>query len=91
MTAQPQRRISPEEYLELEREAEFKSEYYQGEMFPMAVTGRNHNRIKYNLSGEIGSFLKGKSCRSYSSDFRVHIPANTLYTYPDLLVVCGRE
>lgn len=91
MTAQPQRKISPEEYLELEREADYKSEYFQGEVFAMAGAGRNHNRITENLSIDIGFFLKGKSCRSYSSDLKIHIPDNGLYTYPDLLVVCGEE
>lgn len=91
MTAQPQRKISPEEYLELEREADYKSEYFQGEVFAIAGAGRNHNRITENLSIDIGFFLKGKSCRSYSSDLKIHIPANGLYTYPDLLVVCGKE
>ncbi|MPR33173.1 Uma2 family endonuclease [Salmonirosea aquatica] len=91
MTAQPPKKISLKEYLEFEREAEYKSEYYQGEMFAMAGAGRNHNRITENLSIDIGFFLKGKSCRSYSSDLRIHIPANSLYTYPDLLVVCGKE
>ena len=91
MTAQPQRKISPEEYLELEREADYKSEYYQGEVFAMAGAGRNHNRITENLSISIGSFLRGKSCRTYSSDLKIYIPDNGLYTYPDLLVVCGKE
>lgn len=91
MTAQPQKYFTPQEYLELERAAEYKSEYYQGEIFAMAGASRNHNRITENLSIDIGFFLKGKSCRSYSSDFRTHIPANGLYTYPDLLVVCGKE
>lgn len=60
-------------------------------MFAIAGAGRNHNRITENLSISVGSFLKGKFCRSYSSDLKVHIPANSLYTYPDLLVVCGKE
>lgn len=89
--AQSKKKYSPEEYLGLEREADYKSEYLQGEIVTMAVVGRNHNRIKSNLSGEIGNFLKGTSCRSYSSDFRIHILANTSYTYPDVLVVCGKE
>lgn len=91
MTAQPQRKISPEEYLELEREADYKSEYFQGEVFAMAGAERNHNRITANLSGEMYIFLKGKSCRSYNSDLKIHIPDNGVYTYPDLLVVCGKE
>lgn len=92
MTAQPRPKLfTPEEYLILEREADYKSEYYQGEIFAMAGASRNHNRITENLSIDIGAFLKGKSCRSYSSDLRIHIPINGLYTYPDALVVCGKE
>jgi Uma2 family endonuclease len=91
MTAQPEKRYSEEEYLELEREADYKSEYYRGEIFAMAGAGHNHNRIVENLSIEIGGFLKGKPCRTYSSDLRIHIPASGLYTYPDLLIICGRN
>ena len=90
MTAVAIKMYTQEEYLELERAAEYKSEYYRGEIFAMSGARLNHNRIKENLSIEIGLFLKGKSCRSLSSDMRVHIPENTLYTYPDLLIVCGK-
>ncbi|WP_373514568.1 Uma2 family endonuclease [Persicitalea sp.] len=91
MNIQTQKYFTPEEYLELERAADYKSEYYQGEIFAMAGASRNHNRITENLSGEIYIFLKGKSCSAYSSDLRTHIPANGLYTYPDVLVVCEKE
>ena len=89
MTAQPQKYYTEEEYMELEREADYKSEYFQGEIFAMAGAGHNHNRIVENLSIDIGTFFKGKSCRTYSSDQRIHIPTSGLYTYPDLIVVCG--
>lgn len=91
MNAPPQKKYSPEEYLDLERAAEYKSEYYQGEIFAMAGASRNHNRVTENLSINIGLFLRGKSCRSFSRDMRTHIPENGLYTYPDFLVVCGKE
>ncbi len=91
MTAQPQRKYTPEEYLKLERAAEYKSEYFQGEIFAMAGAGRNHNGINENLSVQIGYFLLNKKCRTYSRDLRVHIPDNGLYTYPDLLIVCGKQ
>ena len=90
MIAQTIKMYSEKEYLELEREAEYKSEYYQGEIFAMAGAGRNHNRIVENLSIEIGGYLKGKSCQSFTSDMRLHIPENGLYTYPDFIVACGR-
>ncbi|MCE7065550.1 Uma2 family endonuclease [Dyadobacter sp. CY326] len=89
MTAQTIMVYSEKEYLELEREAEYKSEYYQGEIFAMAGAGHNHNRIVENLSGELYIAFKGKSCQSFSSDMRLHIPENGLYTYPDILIVCG--
>ena len=79
----PQKIYSQDEYLEMEREVDYKSEYFQGEIFAMASAGLNHNRITENISIDIGSCLKGKSCKSYSSDLRIHIPVNGLYTYPD--------
>ncbi len=91
MTAQPQKYYSEEEYLDIERDADYKSEYYKGEIFAMAGAGHNHNRIVENLSIEIGGFFKGKSCRTFSSDQRIHIPETGQYTYPDLLIVCDKN
>jgi len=91
MSAQPIKMYSEKEYLELEREAPYKSEYYRGEIFAMAGAGHNHNRIVENLSGECYIIFKGKSCRTYSSDQRLHIPENGIYTYPDLIIVCGKN
>ena len=82
---------SEREYLDMERDADYKSEYYMGEIFAMAGAGHNHNRIVENLSIEIGGFFKGKSCRTFSSDQRIHIPETGLYTYPDLLIVCDKN
>jgi Uma2 family endonuclease len=90
MIAQTIKMYSEKEYLELEREADYKSEYYRGEIFAMAGAGSNHNRITENLSVEIGGYLKDKSCQSFSSDLRLHIPENGLYAYPDFLVACGK-
>jgi Uma2 family endonuclease len=88
MSLQTKDYISPEEYLATERTAAFKSEYYQGEVFALAGAGHNHNIITANL---IGLFygLKKKNCQVYPSDMRLHIPVNGLYTYPDVMVVCG--
>lgn len=81
---------SEEEYLRLENDASEKSEFFQGKIVMMAGAAPNHNRIKDNLVGEIYLVLKkNKSCKSYSSDQRIHIPSNSLYTYPDIVIVCG--
>jgi Uma2 family endonuclease len=83
--------MSQEEYLDNERQAEFKHEYYQGEVFAMSGASRNHNKLVSNFIVEIGTRLKGKNCNVYPSDLRVHIPSTTLYTYPDVVITCGKE
>ena len=81
--------VSQEVYLETEREALEKHEYYQGEIFAMSGASGRHNRIFTNLFIDIGIKLKGKGCLPYGSDLRIHIPKNTLYTYPDISIICG--
>jgi Uma2 family endonuclease len=81
--------ISAEEYLQTERAATEKHEYYQGEIFAMSGVSLKHNIIFSNFFTDIGSKLKGKGCRPYGSDLRIHIPKNTLYTYPDISIICG--
>ena len=81
--------VSPEEYLRLERQAEYKSEYLNGEIFPMSGASRQHNLITANIGAEFNRQLKGKPCEAYASDMRVKVRSNGLYTYPDVIVVCG--
>ena len=82
--------ISEQNYLEAERLATEKHEYFQGEIFAMSVASDAHNVISSNCMIDIGSKLKGKKCRPYGSDMRMNIPENTLYTYPDLSVYCNK-
>ena len=90
MSAELKPYYSSETYLEMERQADYKSEYFQGEIFAMAGGSTNHNAIKENTSVSIWNHLRqGKGCRNYSSDQRIHIQDNGLYTYPDLVVICG--
>ena len=91
MSAVRKKRLSVAEYLTMEKRAAFKSEFYRGEMFAMAGASIPHNRIKDNTLIELGNRLKGTPCRTYSSDQRVLVEATGLYTYPDILVVCGPE
>ena len=81
--------ISPEEYLRLERAAEYKSEYYAGEIFAMAGGKAAHSLITANVIGELRPPLKGKGCVPYDSNLRIMTPATGLYTYPDVSVICG--
>ncbi|MBC7889364.1 MAG: Uma2 family endonuclease [Ferruginibacter sp.] len=78
-----------EAYLQMERAAEQKHEYYNGEIFAMAGAGPKHNVVFKNLYGELVYQLKGNPCQPYGSDLRIHIPKNTLFTYPDISIICG--
>jgi Uma2 family endonuclease len=81
--------VSPAEYLELERKAERKSEYLNGEMFLMAGASPRHGVIVTNLVAELRQQLKARPCIVYSSDVRLRVSPSGLYTYPDVMVVCG--
>jgi Uma2 family endonuclease len=89
MSSQPTTLLTPAEYLELERKAEFKSEYFQGEMFAMAGASRWHGLIVTNLVGELHQQLKARPCEVYSSDLRLRVSPSGLYTYPDVMIVCA--
>jgi Uma2 family endonuclease len=80
---------SIEEYLQLENEALEKHEYYKGEIFAMSGAGNRHNIISINIIVSLANSLKGKSCQPFGSDMRIHIPQNTLFTYPDISIICG--
>jgi Uma2 family endonuclease len=80
--------ISEKDYLDAERLALEKHEYYKGEVFAMSGASIAHNRIFSNTFLEIGTQLKGKKCQPFGSDLRIHIPKNTLFTYPDISIVC---
>lgn len=88
MSTQPKTFLTPDQYLEIERAAEFKSEYLDGEMFAMAGAREAHNLVVMNVLGELREQLRSRPCRPYPSDMRVRVNAR-LYTYPDVTVVCG--
>jgi Uma2 family endonuclease len=82
-------KLTVEEYLQYEKEADVKHEYFRGEVFAMAGASPRHNKIFSNVFIAIGTLLKGKPCQPYGSDLRIHIPENTLFTYPDISIICG--
>jgi Uma2 family endonuclease len=78
-----------EEYLEMENEATEKHEYFQGEIFAMSGTKVPHNIITRNLLVILANKMKGTGCQPFGSDLRIHIERNTLFTYPDISIICG--
>ena len=75
--------------MDAERTALDKHEYYKGEIFAMSGASIPHNIIAMNCSIDMGIKLKDKNCKPFGSDLRIHIPKNSLYTYPDLSIICG--
>ena len=86
----PQRVASftPAEYLRRERAAEYRSEYYAGEIFAMAGGSPRHSLIKINVGTVLHRPLLNRPCTAYGSDLRIRVPSG-LYTYPDVSVICG--
>ncbi|MBI3654382.1 MAG: Uma2 family endonuclease [Acidobacteria bacterium] len=89
MASNPKQHFTPEEYLELERQADFKSEYLDGQIYAMAGASPAHSAITFNLYGEVNPQLRSTSCRGFSNDTKVRSSYSGLYSYPDLSVVCG--
>ena len=88
---QPIQLLTPEQYLRRENDSSVRHEYYRGEVFAMAGGSPDHSLITANVSGELRSRLKGTPCRVYESNLRVRVPRTTLYTYPDVTVLCGER
>ncbi|MEI2692254.1 MAG: Uma2 family endonuclease [Anaerolineae bacterium] len=90
MSAIPKPYLSSAEYLAFERQSESKHEYFRGELFAMSGASQSHVTIFMNTSHLLVGQLKGRSCRAFGADMRVKVSPTGLYTYPDLVVVCGR-
>jgi Uma2 family endonuclease len=83
------RLYTPEEYLELEEKAEYKSEYRDGEIVPMTGGTTNHNKICLNLAANLKFALRGQGYDIYIGDVRLWIPRYRQHTYPDVMVIQG--
>lgn len=81
---------TPQEYLDMEETADNKHEFHQGEIFAMAGGTQNHARIALDLGTSINLALRGSNCEAYPSDMKLFIKAQNLFTYPDLMIVCGK-
>jgi Uma2 family endonuclease len=89
VSTQPKGRITAGEYLELERNAEFRSEYLDGEMFAMSGASQEHNTIEVNILTEFNVQLGDRPCKVFGANMRTKVSPTGLYTYPDITIVCG--
>ena len=83
-------KVSEEEYLLLESQATFKSEYHAGEIVAMAGAQEDHHKIVSNIGGELYICIKGSDCRVYYGDSLVKLAECEKYVYPDVVVFCGK-
>src|SRR5215469_2567847 len=90
MAANVHPKITPEQYLEAERAAEIKSEYYEGRVYAMSGASFAHGVITGNLVRALGNRIADRGCTVIPNDLRLRISYRGLYTYPDIVVVCGK-
>jgi Uma2 family endonuclease len=89
VASNPVTKVSAEEYLALDRAAELRSEFLDGEIVAMSGGSMRHAVLQVNLIGEVRAALRGTSCQAFNSDLRIRV-SSRMYTYPDLTVVCGK-
>ena len=91
MSAQPhpRPRLTAEQYLERERASEYRSEYYKGHVYAMSGGSYQHAQIIGGLVRELGNALKKRPCSVVPTDLRLRVSPDGLYTYPDVVVICG--
>ena len=78
--------ISPEEYLQDELERKIKHELIYGDVYAMASSSANHERIAINVLSAMGNHLKYLHCEPFGSDMKVKVDSN--FFYPDVIVDC---
>ena len=90
-TVAAQTYFTPEEYITLERKAEYKSEYFDGHIIAMAGASSKHNLITGDIFYGLYPQLIGHGCEIFTSDMRVRASFGDAYFYPDVVVVCGES
>jgi Uma2 family endonuclease len=81
-------RYTYREYLALERGANVRHEFFDGEIYARAGGTREHAAICANLTTSLSTQLRGRGCQAHSSDLRVRVLETGLATYPDVTVIC---
>ncbi|MCY7284456.1 MAG: Uma2 family endonuclease, partial [Cyanobacteria bacterium CAN_BIN43] len=89
MQATQTRDYTPEEYLAIEEFSEYKSEYINGQIIPMAGGSTNHNRIALNFSSALNFAFKQQDYEVFIGDVRLWIPEKRIFTYPDVMIIAG--
>jgi Uma2 family endonuclease len=89
MSAPAKSYLTPRQYLEIERKAECKSEYFNGEMWAKTRVNEAHCLVAVNILVALREQVRSRDCEVLISDMRVCTSPDGFYTYPDVLVCCG--
>ena len=81
--------LTPEDYLIFERESDSRHDYIDGKIYAMAGESLSHSRICMNLAAAAVNTLRGKPCEALSPNMKVRTSNASLFSYPDLTIVCG--
>jgi Uma2 family endonuclease len=73
------------EWLELEKVAEVRHEYYYGKLIPMAGEAKRANRIAMNLIGILDKPLYQRGFELFDHDIKTEVIIDGIYRYPDLV------
>ncbi len=87
--AEKKQYFSHEEYFDMEEAAEYKSEYYHGEIFAMSGASFSHNIIAGNTFASLHTSLRNSECTVFTSDMKIQVDEDRHYTYPDISIACG--
>jgi Uma2 family endonuclease len=90
MSTQSKTFLTRERYLEIERQEEWKNEYYRGEIIPMPLPGFVHCEIVGNVGSMLSTQLRGRDARALMSALKVFVPQVSFYAYPDISIFRGR-
>jgi Uma2 family endonuclease len=86
----PGARLTVDEYLDLDRRSERRNEYHDGEVFPIEAASLNHGKIQGNTYVALRERLAKTDCAPLLTSVRVEIGRFHRFTYPDLLITCGK-
>jgi Uma2 family endonuclease len=87
--AAPRKSLTFTDYVAGEKTSSVRHDFINGQAFAMAGGTPEHAALAASITVLLGAQLRGKPCRPYSSDLRIHIPSANVGAYPGVTVVCG--
>ena len=90
MASLPLPRMTLQQYLEREDRSEVRHEFFAGEVFEMEAASFRHQRITARFSAATAATLEAMGCELHTHGTRIATSKDGLYTYPELIILCGQ-